>query len=353
MFQFSLHPKAYHIGPDENLRKMLERIWIKENPDRNGTIFIMSGFANYNGGARFYKPLIEHTENGGKVEVFLGGSASQRLSSKEVANALLECGARVSVINRKRILHAKCYGLQRDNFQSLVISSGNFTGPGMSQNVEASLRVDNDTLTAQGFSWEDLFNSFRQQDWQIHTLTLDDPEAPGWELLYDEQRVDVEAEQEELQTMILILGHADTARIMADPGTKAAKGTQYFWLSKDCFDFFPPLVIQNKRGWKGTLSNIINIKFVDLGITEKQRVTFEAENNLDFRLGTSPLRGSKMCSEGDIAAITRVSEMSYELRVFRSGSKIYRKLDRYVINFIGHRGKRYGFLDNDDFFKLL
>ena len=54
--------------------------------------------------------------------------------------------------------------------------------------------------------------------------------------------------------MLLTLSHADTARIQASPGSAAGKGTQYFWLSKDCYDFFPPLTILNHRGTKSTYS---------------------------------------------------------------------------------------------------
>lgn len=353
MFQFSLHPNSYHVGPDANLRGILERIWIKENSAHEGTIYIVSGFSNYNGGARFYKPLFEHTEDGGSVEVFLGGSASGRLSSKQVASALLQCGASVNVVNRKRLLHAKCYGLHRSGFQSLVVSSGNFTGPGMSQNIESTIRVDHETLESQGFSWKDLVNSIFAQDWQIHSLSLERPNDPGWDLLYDEQGAEVVIEQDQLQTMVITLGHADTARINAAPGSNASKGSQYFWLSKDSFDFFPPLDIQNKRGWKGTLSSEIYVNFLDLGSREKVRVTFEAENNLDFRLGTGPLRGTGLCSEGDIAALTRVGESEYQLRLFRQGAEEFKKLDSYAISFIGGQGKRYGLVDNEEFFQLM
>jgi hypothetical protein len=150
--------------------------------------------------------------------------------------------------------------------------------------------------------------------------------------------------------MILRLSHADTARIMADPGTNAGKGTQYFWLSKDCYDFFPPLTILNRRGDKATYSCLIQMRYVDLGRQEfESRVTFEAENNLDFRLGTGPLRYSKLARAGDLAAISRVGEHRYELRLYRQATPNYNALAAYAVNFIGHQGKRYGFLSNQEF----
>lgn len=143
MFNFAIHPNVYSSSSINGLRKLLEETWIRNLPIGDGTIFIISGFSNYNGGARFYKRLKEHTENGGEILAILGGSSSQKLSSKQVVEALLECGARVILINRKRILHAKCYGYaKKDNSQNLIVSSGNFTGPGMSQNIEASVLLD-------------------------------------------------------------------------------------------------------------------------------------------------------------------------------------------------------------------
>ena len=43
------------------------------------------------------------------------------------------------------------------------------------------------------------------------------------------------------------------------------------------------------------------MRFVDIDREVEVRVTFEAENNLDFRLGTGPLRHSKLVESGDIS----------------------------------------------------
>ena len=74
-----------------------------------------------------------------------------------------------------------------------------------------------------------------------------------------------------------------------------------------------------------------------------------AENNLDFRLGTGPLRGTGVARRGDVAAIARVAESSYELRIFRQNTAIASRLASHAVNFIGNRGKRYGFISNGGF----
>ena len=91
------------------------------------------------------------------------------------------------------------------------------------------------------------------------------------------------------------------------------------------------------------------MNFVDLGQEFKVRVTFEAENNLDFRLGTGPLRYTGLAQTGDIAAITRVRETQYELRLFRQNNRIARKLVPHAVNLIGHQDKKYGFISNQKF----
>lgn len=154
--EFTIHPNVYATGGLTSLRNMLEDVWIRNHEIGTGTIYIISGFANFNGGARFYKTFKEHTDAGGRIVTFLGGSASQRLSSKQVVEALLECGAEVNIINRKRLLHAKCYGTSSENNQRAVVSSGNFTRPGLSQNVEASIYLENEELIGAGFSWKEI-----------------------------------------------------------------------------------------------------------------------------------------------------------------------------------------------------
>ena len=94
---------------------------------------------------------------------------------------------------------------------------------------------------------------------------------------------------------------------------------------------------------------MIRMNFTDIEQVSDVRVTFEAENNLDFRLGTGPLRHTRLARTGDIAAISRVGETRYELRIYRQGSTIYRRLDSRAIHFIGNQGKRYGFITNREF----
>lgn len=227
----------------------------------------------------------------------------------------------------------------------------------MSRNVEACLHIPPAELPVSRFSWRTLEQSCRNSGWLLYQPTLADRTTPGWNLLYDEtpgatRRVDEEVVFAAV-TMVLVLGHADTARVQARRGTNSGKGSQYFWLSKDAFDFFPPLTITNQRGIKGTLSAIIEARYPDLNLVDREcRVTYEAENNLDFRLGTGPLRYTRAAAEGDLACISRISETVYEIRIFREGTREFAALQGYAANFIGHQGKRYGIVDNSDFSRL-
>ena len=353
--QFTIHPNVYYTDPtSKGLLNMLEKSWVREKKPGEGILYIISGFSNFNGGVRFYDVFENHIKAGGECVVFLGGSTSQRLSSQQVVEKLLEVGCKVYLINRKRLLHAKCYGHRSQNSQSLIVTSGNFTGPGMSQNIEASLMIENDDVTKAGFVWDDLVANFFKQSWDIYEPDLADKTLPAWKLLYDEIGGRVKIEDEQEITLLVTLSHADTARIQASPGDKAGLGSQYFWLSKDSYDFFPALTIRNKRGRKATYSTIINMNYVDLEIIDDRcRVTFEAENNLDFRLGTGKLRYTKVAEEGDLAAITRIGENDYELRVIKKDSDDFSNLEPHAINFIGYQGKKFGYLSNSDFIKIV
>lgn len=353
--QFAVHPNVYFTDPSsKGLLNMLEKSWVRGKTPGKGVFYIISGFSNFNGGIRFYDVFENHIRAGGECIVIIGGSTSQRLSSQQVVEKLLEVGCKVYLVNRKRLLHSKCYGHSYGDSQSLIVSSGNFTGPGMAHNIEASLMIEDEDVTRAGFQWNNLIANFFKQKWDIYEPDLVDRSSPAWKLLYDEigGRIVIEDEQE--ITLLVTLSHADTARIQADPGNNAGKGTQYFWLSKDSYDFFPALTIRNKRGRKATYSALINMNYIDLGITDdKCRVTFEAENNLDFRLGTGKLRYTKIAEEGDLAAITRIGENDYELRIIKKGTDDFINLEPHAINFIGHQGKKFGYLANSEFMKLI
>ena len=198
-----------------------------------------------------------------------------------------------------------------------------------------------------------MLENLLSQNWEIYRPTLDDPNAPVWQILYDEQATNIVLDETDEITMILRLGHSDTVRIMAAPGEQAARGTQYFWLSRDCYDFFPPLTILNKRGSKTTYSCNINMNYINLGVEHKSRITFEAENNLDFRLGTGPLRHTKLVESGDLAAITRIGEQQYQMRLYLQSSREYADLMPYAVHLIGGRDKRYGFLPNETFYAII
>lgn len=354
MNELTLHPNVYATGKSKGLIHLLERVWVKEHTSGDGTMFIISGFANYNGGVRFYEVFKEHKAKGGKIVAVFSGSTSSRLTSKQVVEEMLNCGAEVHIVNRKRLLHAKSYGTMSSAGDSLIVTSGNFTAPGMSQNVEMAVLLEKDSTKNMNFSWSDMFDGITQQSWQFFKPNLSNLNDPAWKLLYDEKAGNIQLDDTEEVTMLLTLSHADTARINAIPGSNAAKGTQYFWLSKDCYDFFPPLTIRNARGHKATYSCLINMNYVDLNLIDPEcRVTFEAENNLDFRLGTSKLRYTKLATTGDMVAISRVGERGYELRVFKQGTAEYGALFPYAVNMIGHQGKQYGYISNADFARVI
>lgn len=350
MNELTLHPNIYSTGDSKGLVSILERLWVREFVPGEGSMYIISGFANYNGGVRFFPTFTRHIDAGGRIIAVFGGSTSQRLTSIQIVEELLKCGIELYIINRKRLMHAKSYGVNNRDGQRLVVTSGNFTGPGMSQNVEMSLLLDQPTTDGLGFSWEEVIDKMLSQRWDIYQPSLDDRSGPAWSLLYDEKARGITLDETDEITMVIRLGHADTVRINALPGSVEGKGSQYFWLSKDCYDFFPALTIPNSRGIKKTYSCLINIRFVDLNNrVEECRVTFEADNNLDFRLGTGPLRNTRVAQEGDLAAISRIGDTDYELRIFKPNEKIFTILNQYAVNFIGHQGKQYGFLSNQDF----
>lgn len=354
--EFVLQPSVYATGGAPSLLTMLDSMWIKNHTCGEGTLYIISGFANYNGGVRFYPYFSKHIQDGGNIEVILSGSKSQNLSSQQVVKALLECGAEVHIVNCKRLLHAKCYGFGAGNLEEIIVSSGNFTGPGMSQNAEASIYVDHGNVQQMKFSWPSLVANILGQKWDIYHLVksdIGDATNPAWDLLYDEVNGTPSIDESQEMTMVVTLSHSDTARIQASKGSNAGLGTQYFWLSKGSFDFFPALTERNKRGVKNTYSCMINVSYIDLGITRKERVTFEADNNLDFRLGTSALKYTKIADKDDLAIITRIAEYDYELRIIRKDGGPYSQLRSYATSFIGGCGKKFGYLSNEKCYNIL
>ena len=241
-------------------------------------------------------------------------------------------------------------GLYCADGQMIVVTSGNFTGPGMSQNVEMALLLDRPTTKSLAFSWEEMVKSMLAQKWDFYRPDLANTGSPAWQLLYDEEAADIKLDDTDEVTMILKLSHADTVRIMADLGTDAGRGSQYFWLKQRIFRFSSPSYHPKSSRLQNDLFLPVDVDFIDVGKVQQVRATFEAENNLDFRLGTGPLRHTKLAAKDDISAITRVGEDKYELRLYRAGAALYETLAPYAVTFIGHQGKKYGFLPNTEFY---
>lgn len=357
---FTLQPNIYSTNDPAtpSLLSLLENVWISDLNERRllgtGSMYILSGFSNFNGGVRFYNHIERHISKGGRCQIILGGSSRQRMSSQQIVKKLLDIGCDVGIINRKAIFHAKCYGYKCDEGSSLIVSSGNFTSRGLTQNVEASIHLDFNDMHTFGFDWDVMFEQIKAQKFEYYQASTQ-PDAAFWKLLFDESKGHVEEDEqgEGYTTMLVTLSASDTARINADPKTNAGKGSQYFWLSKDAFDFFPVLNIPNQRGTKKTYQTLINVDYKDLDIRHEERVTFEAENNVDFRLGTTRLRKTKIAQQGDLAALTRIGERDYEMRIFRRDSVEYNELIQYAVTYIGQQGKRYGYIDNASFYEKM
>lgn len=362
---FLLQPGIYSTHGHSTLSDMLDVIWAsRPGPEAGGgTLYVLSGFATHNGGVPYFERFRHYIENGGQVKVALAGSKNSNTASRQLAAALLDAGVEVTIVQRRDLMHAKLYGYSAaDGEQALVVTSGNFTTPGTKLNIEAAILLGSRSLENLTFSWAKLWTDLQNAGFDNSFVLTDDHADPVWELLFDEEarrarpgevEVDEDADADQFGSMIFTLSHADTARIQAARGTAAGSGSQYFWLSKDSYDFFPPLMIRNKRGVRATYSTMVDVEFVDVGRTDNVRVTFEAENNLDFRLGTGPLRHTKVAARGDLAVLTRRDETRYELRIIKRGTPKFHALRRYATTQVGQQGKVAGFTSNAEVDRIL
>ena len=240
MNELTVHPNVYATGRSRGLISVLERVWLREHTMGDGTLYIISCFANYNGGVRFFPIFRDHVDQGGRVVAIFSGSTRRNLTSKQVVREMLDCGAEVHVVNRNRLMHVKSYGSKTlSGDEMLVVTSGNFTGPCMSRNVEMSLLLDHPATRNLGFSWKNLVDSILTQRWNLHQPELDDLSAPAWRLLYDEKASTITLDETNEITMILRLGHADTIRINATAGTSESRGNPVFLAQQGLLRFLP------------------------------------------------------------------------------------------------------------------
>lgn len=49
MNELTVHPNVYATGASKGLVSLLERVWLREHRTGEGTLYIVSGFANYSG----------------------------------------------------------------------------------------------------------------------------------------------------------------------------------------------------------------------------------------------------------------------------------------------------------------
>lgn len=341
--EFVFQPdSAYATSTHKDLAHLIDESWA--DAPRASTIYAASAFVDSNGVLPFVKRLREHVNDGGEVKCFFGGSASQSMLSRQAAEELLNNGAQLYVLNRKKIFHAKMYGFSGGG-QELIVTSGNWTGNGIGLNAESSLRMRGETLERSGFDWEEweaaLLDRF---DWYAMTeAALADPDDPGWRLTFDERRrrpADlIEEDEASDEVLAFSLSKNDVNRIQ-DP---EYPGTAYFWLSRYNAGYFPPLEVRNRPDTRlRTFSTTINVDFLDVRIKKEVTVTFEAYNNLDFRLLVGPLRATGVAAEGDIVILDRIGERDYRLKIMAEGSRDAERLRPYLVNLIGNRGKRWG-----------
>lgn len=341
---FVLQPDVYRTTQDySNLGEILSGIWGKA-PEES-VLYAAAGFVDLGGVLPFVNAFKKHIEDGGGVRCFFAGSPSSALASRQAVHELLSIEASVRLLSRRKMFHSKLYGVSANSADRLVVSSANLTGNGLAMNVESTLIVGSELLSRCGFSWTEWERKVEEGfEWHEPSLASSrDASDPAWKLTYDEKRGAPQAEPPSPSTdeaLVTTLSAIDVARVK-DP---TYAGTPYFWLSRYVMDYFPPLVVRTRPGAKKTFTADVEVDFLNIGQTKKVTVTFEAYNNKDFRLLVSPLKGTKVAKEGDIAILYRVGADQYKLKVLDARSRDAGRLRPYMITFVGHKGKRYGFV---------
>ena len=57
MNELAVHPNVHATGGSKGPVSILERVWLREQEMGDGTFYIVSGFANYNGGGPLFPRL--------------------------------------------------------------------------------------------------------------------------------------------------------------------------------------------------------------------------------------------------------------------------------------------------------
>lgn len=111
-------------------------------------------------------------------------------------------------------------------------------------------------------------------------------------------------------------------------------------------DFFPPFTIPGE-GISDKLSCEVLLHCMDLKRTcHRYRVDNEEGNNGDVRLYTGVFKYTGQARTGDLAAISRIGEAEYELRIIPQSGQHFAALQGFATTPIGHAGKRYGYITN-------
>src|SRR5437773_11802323 len=98
MNELTLHPNVYATGRSKGLVNILERVWVHDHTPGDGTLFVVSGFGNYNGGVRFFETFREHKERGVNLVAVFAGIRRQNQKSKKVVREKIGRWARVQFV---------------------------------------------------------------------------------------------------------------------------------------------------------------------------------------------------------------------------------------------------------------
>ncbi len=126
---------------------------IKEKLPHSGNVAIASGYVSDNVISKFKDDFYRIVEEGGKFKLLVGMAFHEGLPAKKLKN-LQEIDAKLRSISsdcgiyvcHARRFHGKIYSFQKENDLNIYLGSSNFSGSGLSENLECTAEVyDDDT----------------------------------------------------------------------------------------------------------------------------------------------------------------------------------------------------------------